>query len=132
MAQPFVSVDTRKGRIRLNRCCYDILREPKYVQILVNPAKEQLGILRTERMVPEASRLKKESAKQGHSDIYCPGLIGDLVERYRWIRGRSYRLSALACLDSEMLVFSLPAAQMTDEVVRNGSREAAYEDQTKH
>lgn len=47
MAQPFVSVDTRKGRIRLNRCCYDILREPKYVQILVNPAKEQLGILRT-------------------------------------------------------------------------------------
>ena len=132
MAQPFVSVDTRKGRIRLNRCCYDILREPKYVQILVNPAKEQLGILRTERMAPESSRLKKEDAKQGHSDIYCPGLICDLIERYSWIRGRSYRLSALACLDSEMLVFSLPAAQMTDEVVRNGSREAAYEDQTKH
>ena len=31
MAQPFVSADTRKGRIRLNRCCYDILREPKYL-----------------------------------------------------------------------------------------------------
>ena len=50
MEQPFIGIDTRKGRIRLNKRCYDELHEPQFIKILINPIKMQLGIQRTDKM----------------------------------------------------------------------------------
>lgn len=131
MEQPFVCIDTRKGRIRLNKRCYVELQEPQFINILVNPEKDQMGIQRTETMTSEASRLKRVDFQQGHGDVYCPGLIQDLAVKFKWVKGRSYRLSALACIDGEMLVFSLRRA---DEVVitdKDSSQEDSNENQTE-
>ena len=59
MEQPFIGIDTRKGRIRLNKRCYDELREPQFIKILINPIKMQLGIQRTDKMSEEANRVNK-------------------------------------------------------------------------
>ena len=53
MEQPFIGIDTRKGRIRLNKRCYDELHEPQFIKILINPIKMQLGIQRTDKMSEE-------------------------------------------------------------------------------
>lgn len=107
MENPYICIDTRKGRIRLNRQCYDELQQPNFIKILVNPEKAQLGIQRADTMEPEASRLRKEYLKHGHADIYCPSLVRDLVSEYHFEEGASYRIRALACLDHDMLIFSL-------------------------
>lgn len=127
MEQPFIAIDTRKGRIRINKSCYDLLMEPQFIKILINPATMQLGIQRTDKMSPEANRVNKADTAHGHADVYCRWLVHDLAARYHWTDGYSYRVPAEACVDNEVLVFPLRKMIMTECGAPVGMREETNE-----
>lgn len=131
MEQPFIGIDTRKGRIRLNKRCYDELHEPQFIKILINPIKMQLGIQRTDKMSEEANRVNKAYTERGHADVYCRWLIHDLAVRYHWTDGCSYRVAAQACIDNEVLVFPLNKMVVMEGNVQTGAVEGINEVQTE-
>jgi len=114
MEQPFIAIDMRRGRIRINKGCYDLLQEPQYINILINPQKMQLGIQRTDRMTPEANRVYKADTGHGHAEVYCRWLIHDLAKQYHWPDGYSYRVAAEVCMDNEVMVFPLRKMIITE------------------
>lgn len=111
-----MSIDTKKGRLRLHKSMIHSLGDPKFIQLLVNPEKRMVAIrpLRErggDRIAHQvlSRKLLSDDCVEIYSRVFVKTLV-NLVPSMK--SGTSYRLYGTITPHGEGAVFSLESLQM--------------------
>ena len=94
LAQPAISVDLKKHRIRIHKNTLRAIGNPDYVLLLVNPEDRTLAILRSNRFDPRAHHVTKTVIINRKSfELYSRSLTKSLRDICSsWQDNQSYRM----------------------------------------
>lgn len=105
-----ISVDMKKRRIRVHKRMLHLLGDPKYIQLLVNPANKSVAIRGVKSSIPgdQAEKIKPQSMLADNSyELYSKTFIEKLCAVVGGLEFNTYRLSGTIVAAYNMAVFSL-------------------------
>ena len=107
--KPSISVDMRKGRIRIHKHTLHALGDPDFVVLIINPDEYALGIKCSGIEDKLAHRVRKRiMATKECYELYSKSLIAALRDLCPdWNDDGTYRLEGKVITDENMVVFSL-------------------------
>lgn len=103
---PYLTLDFRKGRIRIYRATLKLLNNPDYIRLLVNPEQEIIAVQVSDANEARAFRsagLRIDSQK--NYDLSSRALTDQLRPCWRWEAGKSYRLTGKVIKGKDIVVF---------------------------
>ena len=103
---PYLTLDFRKGRIRIYRATLKLLNNPDYIRLLVNPEQEIIAVQVSDANEARAFRsagLRVDSQK--NYDLSSRALTDQLRPCWRWEAGKSYRLTGKVIKGKDIVVF---------------------------
>jgi len=113
-----ISVDTKRYGIRIHKVLFRQLGEPKYIQLLVNPAERVVAIktVEFERSASQTHRIDEKRMHSEHSyEIYSRSFICRLREVEPGIAdGAVYRIAGVIVPSQNMAIFSLKTMKRMD------------------
>ncbi|MBQ6217192.1 MAG: hypothetical protein IJK53_07385 [Erysipelotrichaceae bacterium] len=92
---PAISIDfkTRK-RIRIHKATLQLLGDPKYIQILINPKSNAIAIRSGDPTDPLSLRVRRGLSDDGCHEVCSLDLTNSLMHMYKnWEDGKSYRIN---------------------------------------
>lgn len=114
-----MAMDTKKYRIRIHKMLFRELGEPRYIQLLVNPAKGVVAIQTVEKQKPGGQThriIEKRKNAESSYEIYSRAFVGKLGEvAPELVDGHAYRLTGHMILSQKMATFSLKTIQRIDK-----------------
>ena len=106
MTTPYITLDFRKGRIRIYRSTLKLLDNPDYIRLLVNPEKNIIAVQVSD--VNEARGFRAAGIhvdSQKNFDLSSHALAEQLRPCWQWEEGKSYRLSGKVVKGMDIVVF---------------------------
>ena len=103
---PYLTLDFRKGRIRIYRATLKLLNSPDYIRLLVNPEQEIIAVQVSDANEARAFRssgLRVDSHK--NYDLSSRALTDQLRPCWRWEAGKSYRLTGKVIKGKDIVAF---------------------------
>ena len=106
-----LTIDIRKGRLRIFKAALHQLGDPKNIQLLVNPKAKVIAIRGADDLESTHNTLSvaRFLAPGGHAvDLYCDYLIRDMQAAFPELSGRlSYHLYGVFQAHHNMMCFPL-------------------------
>lgn len=124
MNDPVITIDIRKGRIRIYKKTLRMLKRPLYIQLLVNPDQRSLAI----RSLPSAKGSYQKVDwrlldSNNSCEVYSLYLVNKLIEVCTdWKTSDSYRIIGKLYESEKIAVFNFD-----DAVPITSSEEEIYE-----
>lgn len=104
--QPSLCIDLKKKRIRIHRRTLQLIGNPEYIQLLVNPSDSKIAIRRSGREDYLAHKVNMDAIDC--IELYSSILIENLMTVNNGLSwNRSYRLYGNIDALSEMALFSM-------------------------
>ncbi|MCD8105001.1 MAG: hypothetical protein LUF35_08385 [Lachnospiraceae bacterium] len=104
--QPSLCIDLKKNRIRIHRRTLQLIGNPEYIQLLVNPSDSKIAIRRSGREDYLAHKVHMDAVDC--IELYSSILIENLMTVNNGLSwNRSYRLYGSIDALSEMALFSM-------------------------
>ena len=119
-----MTIDVRKGRLRIYKSTLHRLNDPKAIQLLVNPASKVIAVrsaddLDSRRHTLSVARFLAPGG--GDVDLYCYYLVRDMQAAFPEIaEGYSYRLHGFLQEKDNMVCFPISSL---DEIKKIGAAE---------
>lgn len=107
--KPVLSIDFKKGRIRIHKKTLHLLGDPEYVQLLINPLNRTLAIKCADSKDPLAHRVTETdlTSKQCY-ELHSRELIRSLQSlHYNSEDKRSYRIPGYLIAKENMALFKM-------------------------
>ena len=104
---PHITLDFRKGRIRIYRSTLKLMNSPEYIRLLVNPEQQIIAIQASN--VNEARAFRSAGIhvdSQRNFDLFSRALTDQLRLCWRWESGKSYRLSGRVVRGMDIVAFN--------------------------
>lgn len=104
---PVISIDfkTRK-RIRIHKITLHLLKDPKFIQILVNPERKAIALRAGNPGDPLSLRINQRAFADNSYEVCSLGLAESLMHLYEdWEEGKSYRIYGEFIEKEEIAVF---------------------------
>lgn len=92
--QPILSIDLKKYRIRIHKITLEMLGNPKYVQLLINPQSKIIALRPSSQGEYSAHRVNLELLEDGYCcELYSYSFMHRLCQiNSTWKYNQSYRI----------------------------------------
>lgn len=122
-AEPLITVDIGRNRIRLHRSTLKRLADPLYVRLLVNPERKGIVIEQCDERSPGACRLNTQ--KNTHSvELYSPSLVQAISACAGFDQYRTVVLTGRQLLGQKAVLFQMKVTEGTHD--GSVARKAGY------
>lgn len=112
--QPSLCIDLKKNRIRIHRRTLQLIGNPEYIQLLVNPVEARLAILRSSQKDHLAHKISVGTDEC--IELYSSCLIENLMTVNNGLSpNRCYRLYGNIVGHSNMALFSMRELEEINE-----------------
>ena len=108
---PYITLDFRKGRIRIYRSTLKMIDCPDYIRLLVNPERQVIAVQASD--VNEARALRSAGIRiDSQKDFYLNSrsLTDQLRSCWRWEARKSYRLSGRVIKGKDVVTFDFESS----------------------
>lgn len=112
-----ISIDVKKGRIRLYKSMLGLLDKPDFVQILINIKKKEIAVLGVKKSL-DSHRIRY-SAKNCY-ELYSKALVDKICLYFPEIKQETYQLSGIVSEVARVAVFSMSTLEQIDGSELNG------------
>lgn len=99
-----ISIDVKKGRIRLYKSMLGLLEKPDYVQILINIKKKEIAVLSVKKSL-DAHRFRYSS--RNCCELYSRSLVDRICLYFPEMKQETYQLAGVVLEGMEVAVFSM-------------------------
>lgn len=108
-----ISIDIKKGRIRIHRATLAQLGLPKYIQLLVNPREKVIAIRGLDERCKEAHVVSFSHMRNDYSyELYSKQLVNSLISLCPDIEiGCTYKLTGEVYTEEKVVFFPLDSLQ---------------------
>lgn len=107
----YITLDIKKGRIRIHKPTYHLLGDPKLIQLMFNPEDLVLAIRYADKEVPggQEIRISKTAIKTGNDiELYSKSLLKKICKLCPQIVGDySYRLNGTIYPEKRIMYFRM-------------------------
>lgn len=103
---PYMTLDFRKGRIRIYRATLKLMNSPDYIRLLVNPEQQIIAVQVSDANEARAFRsagIHVDSQK--NFDLSSRALTDQLRPCWKWEDGKSYRLTGRVIRGQDIVAF---------------------------
>lgn len=115
---PIISIDlSSKFRIRIHKITLNLLGDPEYIQIMINPSTNVLAIARSHPEDPLALKIRKSSTDgRGYFEIYSKSLMQGLQRlNIHWEENQSYRFYGEMDSGNRLAQFRMTCAKENED-----------------
>ncbi len=104
---PVISIDFKtKKRIRIHKVTLRLLKDPNYIQLLINPESKAIALRSSSSNDPLSIKVNRRMIEDNSYELCSLDLSRSLILLYEsWKEGRSYRIYGKMSSDSEVAVF---------------------------
>ena len=106
-----ISIDVKKGRIRLYKSMLGLLEKPDFVQILINIKKKEIAVLGVKKSL-DAHRIRY--SVRNCCELYSKNLVDKICLYFPEMKQETYQLSGVVSEESRVAVFSLSTLEQID------------------
>ena len=99
-----ISIDVKKGRIRLYKSMLGLLEKPDFVQILINIKKKEIAVLGVKKSL-DAHRIRYST--RNCCELYSKTLVDKICLYFPEMKQETYQLSGVVSEEARVAVFSM-------------------------
>ena len=109
LQQPIISINFKRNLIRIHKATLDLLEQPEYIQLLVNPDDRTIAIMKGISSDVLAHRVYYDRIKKGQScELYSMNLLQNLMSISSQCETmKAYRIYGNFLPDYEIVKFSI-------------------------
>ena len=109
--QPTISIDLVKPRIRIHKSTLQIMGNPEYIYLLINPTERLIALKVAARSDPRAHHLSWSALHHKASfEIYSVSLLETLISCSGWRRQNRYRICGQLISEHNIVQFRIDEA----------------------
>ncbi len=107
--KPTLSIDLKRNLIRIHKATLNILGQPEYIQLLVNPDDRSIAIMKGFSSDKLAHHVKYDRIKKGQScELYSTVLLNNLrIISNQFEQSKAYRIYGNYHPEYEIVKFSI-------------------------
>lgn len=107
--RPAIFIDMKKGRIRIHQSTLQLLGNPSYIQLLVNPAAKMIAVKKTIGSDHLSHRIPEDSLQRHkYCELYSRNFLKALRNASsRWEEKETYRIYGTLIEANQLVQFSM-------------------------
>lgn len=118
MNQPLtalMTIDFKKGRIRIHKESYRLIGSPRYVHFLVSVEKEAIAIRGVDKSIKQAGTIRLIPQLEADYDVHCTSFLNLLASTFPIFKETcTYRVTGTVYENERTIIFPVQTGQKYD------------------
>lgn len=110
-----MTIDFKKGRIRIHKESYRLIGSPRYVHFLVSVEKEAIAIRGVDKSIKQAGTVRLIPQLEADYDVHCTQFLNLLASTFPIFKETcTYRVAGTVHADERTIIFPVQTGQKFD------------------